>query len=50
MSSVTEYKDNVDANIRVAVNPSGDLPSLRQREIAAQYLLGHADVAGLLNW
>lgn len=39
------HYEEVELNIRLAVNPSGDLASLRQREQAALFLLNHADIA-----
>lgn len=38
-------QDEIEINIGVAVNPSGDPTSLREREHAAQFLLTHAEVS-----
>lgn len=42
---MTKLQDEIEMNIRMAVNPSGDPPSLREREQAAQFLLAHANIA-----
>lgn len=45
MNTSHDYKDEIEANIRMALNPSGDPASLRERERAAGYLLNHPDMA-----
>ncbi len=45
MKTVSEYENEIEANIRMAVSPSGDFVNLREREQAARYLLDHADSA-----
>lgn len=42
---MTNLQDEIEMNIRMAVNPSGDLASLRERERAAQFLIAHVDDA-----
>lgn len=45
MNTEIEHNDEIDVNIRRAVNPSGHPASLRERDRAARYLLEHADIA-----
>jgi HEAT repeat protein len=42
---IAQFKDKIEANIRLAVNRSGDSANLREREQAAHFLIEHADEA-----